>query len=64
MGDMVPDAGPASGTEHRIAIVPPTHPDAVSLTAARRAAYPHWAAGWDLDEGDGVWTERILDPVG
>lgn len=49
---MAPDPRPASGTERRIAVVPATHPDAVSLTAARRAAYPHWAAGWDLDGGD------------
>jgi hypothetical protein len=29
-----------------------THPDALTLTAARHAAYPHWAAGWDLHDGD------------
>lgn len=29
-----------------------SHPDAVALTAARRRAYPHWGAGWDLGVDD------------
>ena len=35
-----------------VELVPVTHPDALTLTAARRAAYPHWASGWDLDDSD------------
>ena len=36
---------------HRVELVAGTHPDAAGLLAARRAAYPHWAAGWDLRPG-------------
>jgi hypothetical protein len=50
--DAAPDPGSRSGTERRVGVVPATHPDALRLTAARRAAYPHWAAGWDLDDRD------------
>lgn len=37
---------------HHVAIVSGAHPDAVALTNARRAAYPHWAAGWDVEAAD------------
>lgn len=36
----------------RVVLLPATHPDAVGLLAARRAAYPFWSAGWELGEGD------------
>ena len=36
----------------RFELLPATHPDAAGLLAARRAAYPYWAAGWDLAEDD------------
>ena len=35
-----------------VAIVSGTHPDAVALTEARRTAYPHWAAGWEVEAAD------------
>jgi hypothetical protein len=35
-----------------VATVSGTHPDAIALTEARRTAYPHWAAGWDIQAAD------------
>ena len=37
---------------HHVAVVSGTHPNAVALTEARRTAYPHWAAGWDVEAAD------------
>ena len=55
-----PDPRRDSATGRRVELVAATHPDAVGLTAARRAMYPHWAAGWDLG-GDGFLVVYDVD---
>jgi hypothetical protein len=47
-----PAAGRESAAGHRVELVSATHPDAAGLLAARRAAHPHWAAGWDVEADD------------
>jgi hypothetical protein len=48
----MPEAAPEERTVRRVELVPAAHPHAVELLAARRAAYPHWAAGWHVGGGD------------